>query len=299
MDVTMLNFLPEWLVGVVALTLLILNIFFWTPVLFVFSCLKLLIGPGFDRAMQWLAENWIAWNSGWMKLTQKTTWDVQGLDGLDSRGWYLVISNHQSWADIFVLQNLLNRRIPFMKFFLKRELIWVPFMGLAWWALGFPFLHRHSREYLKKHPEQRGKDFEITRKACEQFSHVPTSVMNFLEGTRFTHAKHLAQRSPYRHLLKPKAGGIALALNALGDKFDSLLNITIAYPDGIPTFWGFLCGRIKRVVVRISSMKIPQHFLRGDYEGDREFQSAFQQWVLDLWNEKDAQMDRLLREAEA
>ncbi len=295
----MLKYLPERLLGVIALTLLALNVLFWTPILFVFSFLKLILRRGFDDAMQWLAANWIAWNSRWMKLTQKTTWDVQGLEGLDPQGWYLVISNHQSWADIFVLQNILNRRIPFMKFFLKHELIWVPFMGLAWWALGFPFLHRHSAEYLKKHPEQRGKDFETTRKACEQFSRVPTCVMNFLEGTRFTKEKHLAQHSPYRHLLKPKAGGIALALSALGDKFDSLLNITIVYPDGIPTFWGFLCGRVKRVIVRISSIKIPQHFLRGDYEGDREFQIAFQQWVQDLWQEKDEQMIQLLREAEA
>ena len=295
----MLKFLPERLLGIIALTLLALNVLFWTPILFAFSFLKLILRRGFDDAMQWLAANWIAWNSGWMRLTQKTIWDIQGLDDLDPKGWYLVISNHQSWADIFVLQNLLNRRIPFMKFFLKHELIWVPFMGLAWWALGFPFLHRHSAEYLKKHPEQRGKDFETTRKACEQFSRVPTSVMNFLEGTRFTHVKHLAQRSPYRHLLKPKAGGIALALSALGDKFDSLLNITIVYPDGIPTFWGFLCGRVKRVIVRISSIKIPQHFLQGNYEGDREFQAAFQQWVLNLWQEKDAQMDQLLREAMA
>lgn len=298
----MVNFLPERLVGCVAMFLLALNVLFWVTILFVFSFLKFLLPLApltrlFDKILLWVSENWITCNGLWMKLTQKTTWDVQGLNNLNYRGWYLVVSNHQSWADIFVLQKLLNRRIPLMKFFLKRELIWVPFMGLAWWALDFPFLRRHSIEYLKKRPGQKGKDFETTRKACEKFTHMPTSVMNFLEGTRFTVTKHTRQNSPYQYLLKPKAGGIALALSVLGDKFHSLLNITVVYPDGIPTFWGFLCGKVRRVIVRISSTEIPPHFLHMDYEGDKEFQAAFQQWVQDLWRDKDAQMATLLQEA--
>jgi len=240
----MLNFLPKWLVGAIAMFLLSLNILFWVSILFLFSFLKFLLPfrpltKQFDKVLLWIAENWISGNVLWMRLIQKTVWDVRGLDNLNYRGWYLVVSNHQSWSDIFVLQKMLNRRIPLMKFFLKRELIWVPLMGLAWWALDFPFLRRHSAEYLKKHPGQKGKDFETTRKACEKFTRIPTSVMNFLEGTRFTAAKHGRKEQMYQYLLKPKAGGIALALSVLGDKFHSLLDITIVYPDGIPTFWEF------------------------------------------------------------
>ena len=300
----MLNFLPGRLIGCLAMLLLAVNVLLWVFILFVFSFLKFILPirpltKQFDKILLWIAENWISGNVMWMKLTQKTVWDVQGLKGLNYRGWYLVVSNHQSWADIFVLQKLLNRRIPLMKFFLKRELIWVPLMGLAWWALDFPFLRRHRADYLKKHPEQKGKDFETTRKACEKFSLIPTSVMNFLEGTRFTAQKHERQERPYRYLLKPKAGGIALALNVLGEKFHSLLNITIVYPDGIPTFWGFLCGKVRRVVVRISSTEIPGAFLHMDYESDKNFQTLFQQWVQDLWKEKDSQIAALLQEAKA
>jgi len=300
----MLNFLPKWLVGCIAMSLLALNVLFWVPILIVFSIVKFLLPLGpikrvLDKILLWIAENWISCNCQWMNLTQKTIWDVQGLDNLNYRGWYLVVSNHQSWADIFVLQKLLNRRIPLMKFFLKRELIWVPMMGLAWWALDFPFLRRHGVDYLKKHPEQKGKDFETTREACEKFSHMPTSVMNFLEGTRFTKSKHARQNAPYQYLLKPKAGGIALAMSVLGDKFNSLLNITIVYPDGIPSFKDFLYGRVKRVVVRASSIEIPQRFLNGDYEGDKEFKASFQQWVQDLWKDKDAQMAKLMQETKA
>ncbi len=67
---------------------------------------------------------------------------MQGVDSLHQRGWYLVSSNHQSWVDILVLQRIFHGRIPFLKFFLKQELIWVPVIGLAWWALDFPFMKR-------------------------------------------------------------------------------------------------------------------------------------------------------------
>jgi len=169
-------------------------------------------------------------------------------------------------------------------------------MGLAWWALEFPFMRRHSEQYLQQHPEMRGKDQETTRKACEKFAQVPTSVMNFLEGTRFTAAKHARQQSPYVYLLKPKAGGLALALNAMSDKFQAILDITIVYPDGTPTFWQFLQGRMHRVIVRARLLPIPQHLARADYSGNPEARAAFQAWVAQMWHEKDAQI-ALLREA--
>jgi 1-acyl-sn-glycerol-3-phosphate acyltransferase len=206
----------------------------------------------------------------------------------------MVNCNHQSWVDILVLQRLLNRRIPMLKFFLKQQLIWVPVIGLAWWALDFPFMRRHSHAYLKRHPEKRFEDIETTRRACEKFALVPTSVMNFAEGTRFTKAKHKAQQSPYRHLLKPKAGALALALGALGDRFDSLLDVTIVYPEGAPTFWHFLRGDLRRVIVRARSVPIPAGFRQGDYTRDSAYRMAFQAWLQAIWQEKDAQIDVLL-----
>lgn len=298
----MLNFLPPLARGIIATVLLVLNVLFWGFILFTLSIPKFLLPFKpmrriLDGFFLKLAENWISCNSGWMNLTQKTKWDVQGLENLNYQGWYLVISNHQSWVDILVMQHLLNRRIPLMKFFLKHQLIWVPVMGPAWWALDFPFLRRHNAEYLKKHPEQKRKDFETTRLSCEKFANMPTSVMNFLEGTRYTPSKQGRQDSPYQYLLRPKAGGIALALSVLGDKFNSLLNITIVYPDGIPTFWQFLCGKLKRVIVRVQNIEIPQYILHGDYEGDDNFREAFQLWVQQLWQEKDLQIQSLLKEA--
>ncbi|MEO8654941.1 MAG: acetyltransferase, partial [Ramlibacter sp.] len=185
----MLGFLPPILRGVIALALLALNTLFWCLLLFAFSLVKLVlpfatVRKRIDPVLNGIATLWIACNSGWMRLTQRTVWDVQGVDALRYEGWYLVNCNHQSWADIFVLQHLLNRRVPMLKFFLKQQLIYVPVIGLAWWALDFPFMKRHGKAELRKHPELRTQDAEATRRACQKFALVPTSVMNFAEGTR-------------------------------------------------------------------------------------------------------------------
>lgn len=296
----MLHFLPAPLIGLIATTLMVLNALFWVPILLMVALVKLALPVPrvrlvLDPVLLAIAEAWISCNSAWMALTQRTHWDVAGIEGLNPRGWYMVSSNHQSWVDILVLQHLLNRRIPLLKFFIKQQLIWVPVMGLAWWALEFPFMRRHSEAYLKQHPEMRGKDQETTRRACEKYALVPTSVMNFLEGTRFTPQKHARQQSPYRHLLKPKAGGMALALGAMGERFQAILDVTIVYPDGAPRFLDFLMGRMRRVIVRARTLPLPQHLLHGDYGQDAAFREAFSQWVQQLWRDKDAHIDALLQ----
>lgn len=295
----MLNFLPGPVLAAIASTLLFLNIVLWITPLMTLALIKVLlpftlIRKILDPVIVGIAENWISCNKGWMNLTQKHDWDVQGLGSLNRKGWYLVNSNHQTWVDILVLQYIFNRKIPLLKFFLKQELIKVPLMGMAWWALDFPFMKRYSKAYLEKHPEMKGKDLETTRKACEKFRIIPTSVMNFLEGTRFTYEKHKRQDSPYRHLLKPKAGGIAFAINAMGDQFDSLLNVTLVYPEGVPSFVDFLFGRLNKVTIRVEELKIPEHFPKGDYNNDPAFRQEFQDWVQTLWEEKDQQIDLLL-----
>jgi 1-acyl-sn-glycerol-3-phosphate acyltransferase len=293
----MLGFLPSFVRGVIAMALLVLNTLFWCALLFVVSLVKLalpFLRRQLDPVLNAIATCWIACNSGWMKLTQRTKWDVAGNQGLRYEGWYMVNCNHQTWVDIFVLQRVLNRRIPLLKFFLKQQLIYVPVIGLAWWALDFPFMRRHSKETLRKRPELRGQDHETTKRACEKFRLVPTSVMNFPEGTRFTEAKHQQQGSPYRHLLKPKAGAFALALNAMGAKFNSLVDATIVYPDGVPTFWQFLCGTTPRVVVRLQELPIPPEFCVGNYGEDKAFRTRFHRWLTDLWERKDQQIEVLL-----
>ena len=239
-----------------------------------------------DHALTALASKWVAFNDLIMATVARTRWDVAGLDNLNPRGWYLVSSNHQTWSDILVLQKVFRGRIPFLKFFLKAELIWVPVIGLAWWALDFPFMKRGKTGGRS--------DLETTRRACEKFKLIPTSVINFVEGTRYTPAKHARQKSPYRHLLKPKAGGMAVALVTMGEDFDALLDVTIAYPRGTPTFWDLLCGRMEEVVVRVEARPIPPQLVGGDLSRDPVFRTGVQEWIGEMWEKKDRQLDELL-----
>lgn len=282
----------ELITGLIAAILLFINTIVGATFLFSFTLLKIIIPiPAvrqfLTKVLTAIANAWISGNSGWMRLTQKMNWNTQIPTNLDKKGWYFVISNHQSWVDILVLQHCLNGRIPLLKFFLKQELIKVPIMGAAWWALDFPFMKRFSKEYLEKHPEMKGKDIETTRIACEKFKTMPTSVMNFLEGTRFTDSKYEKQQSPFKHLLKPKAGGMAFAMSAMGDQFKSLLDVTIYYPQGIPTFWDFMQGKMERCEVVIREVPIPAELRNGDYENDEQYRLDFQQWVQQLWEQKD------------
>ncbi len=241
-----------------------------------------------DRVLNRLAETWIHINGWWIALVQRVRWDVSGIAGLHTKGWYLVSSNHRSWVDILVLQKVFTGRIPLLKFFLKRELMYVPFMGLAWWALDFPFMRRggSTRSFAK--------DLAATRKSCERFRMIPTSVINFLEGTRFTPAKHEAQRSPYRHLLKPKVRGLAMALAVMGDRFTSYLDVTIVYPQGTPSFWDLLCGRMREVVVRVQELEIPAMFRQGDQAGSAEYRQQLTAWVLEMWAAKERSIAGIL-----
>lgn len=250
-----------------------------------------------SRALIGVGESWIAVNGFLFWLLTRIDWQVEGLEGLRRDGWYLVVSNHQSWVDIPALQKVFNRRIPFLKFFLKQELIWVPLLGAAWWALDFPFMKRYSKATLARRPELRGKDLETTRKACRKFRHLPVSVMNFVEGTRFTPEKHAAQQSPYRHLLRPRAGGVAFVLAAMGDILQSILDVTLLYPGGAPTFTDLAAGRVRCIRIIVRQRPIPPELLGGDYENDPEFRARFQQWISDLWAEKDALIAERLGEA--
>ena len=240
-----------------------------------------------DHLLNALASRWVGINNAWIVAVRPdAAWDVTGLDGLRPRGWYLVSCNHQTWVDILVLQRIFHRRIPFLKFFLKAELIWVPVIGLAWWALDFPFMQRGKGG--------RGSDLKTTRAACQKFKQIPTSVINFVEGTRFTPAKHAAQNSPYRHLLKPKIGGVGVALATMGEQFDALLDVTIAYPHGTPTFWDLLCGRVDAVTVRVQQHAIDAELLGGDPVADKAYRRRIGDWVDRQWADKDQLLDELL-----
>ena len=268
--------------GGFSLLLFALNSIFWTfPLLFV-HLLKLLLPIRgwrvfWSRVQHGIGAVWIGFNNLNLRVLNPVRWDVEGVQGLAPDQWYIVLANHRSWVDILVLQKIFNGRIPFLKFLLKKQLFWVPFLGLAWWSLDYPFLERSSR------PE---KDLETIQNAAEKFKTIPVSIMNFVEGTRLTPQKQEKLRSPYRHLLKPKAGGLTFILTAMGNHIKAILDVTICYPSGTPTLWGFLCGELDEVKVRVRAIPVDDSLL-GDYAGDKAFRREFTRWLAGVWAEKD------------
>ncbi len=295
----MSRFLPSAVVGVLSTALIFVNTFFWAVPIYILSLVKLCLPRGrLKRGLRDLgvgaAECWVACNNFNFAIMGTTVWDIRGIDELKRDGSYFVNANHQSWADVVVLQKALGRRVPFLMFFIKKELVWLPILGLAWKGLDFPFMQRFSREYLQQHPEMRGKDLEATRALCSTLRGQPVAIMSFLEGTRFSPSKHARQESPYRRLLKPKAGGAAFVMNAIGDQLEALLDVTIAYPSGRPTIWQFVSGRCERVIVDIRRKPLPKELVTGDYASDEIVRETAQQWVHGLWEEKDERLEALL-----
>ncbi|MDH1161989.1 acyltransferase, partial [Pseudomonas otitidis] len=284
------------LTGITTILLVLINTLALIGPMLLIALLKLVL-PGqalkdaCSRAVMGIAEAWAENCKRIFALLTPTRWDIRGGDGLRNDTSYLVVSNHQSWVDIPALVQAFNRKAPYFKFFLKQELIWVPFIGLAFWALDYPFMKRYSKAFLAKHPEMKGKDLEITKAACEKFKRLPVTVVNYLEGTRFTPAKQAQQGSPYRYLLKPKAGGVAFVLATLGEQLDAILDVTLIYPgQQVPGFWALVSGQVPWVIVDIQTRDLDPSLWQGDYENDPVFRQHLQDWVSRLWSEKDARI---------
>lgn len=281
------------LIGTLTSTLLLLNTLVGMVPLMFFALLKLLIPiPAFKdfcfEAVRWIASTWASINVYIFKAFTPTFWDIRGQQQLSRDRSVLVISNHQSWVDIPALIAAIHGKAPFFTFFLKRQLLYVPFLGLAWWALEYPFMRRYTKEQLAKNPALRGKDLDITRKACDRLQGRPVSLVNYLEGTRFTPAKQQRQNSPYRYLLKPKSGGVAFTLKAMGKQLDSLLDVTVVYPgERPPTFWELLSGQVGRVIIDLEQQPLPKEMCEGDYQEDRDFRKEFHAWIGGIWEHKD------------
>ena len=277
--------------GIVSIAWISVHTVLWCLLLYPMGLVRIAVPVaavrrGLGGAMDRIIDGWVVSNRLLMRVLRQTVVGVQleGDAGFARGGWYLIVSNHQSWADILVLQEIFLGRVPPLKFFTKRELIWAPLVGVAMWLLGFPYVRRYGRERLAAHPELRAHDRDATMRACEGFLERPTSVLSFLEGTRFTPVKRAVQGSPHRWLLKPKTSGFAYVAQALNARLPRMVDVTIDYPGGVPSFWDFLCGRCRRVDVTVESIGVPEVLAGVAGTGGRD---ALKAWIDDRWDAKD------------
>lgn len=294
--IKMLKQFGNTLKGCFNLLFLILHTIFWCIPLYVLYFFKI-ISPHkawlkfINYCLLAVANGWIRTNNLQMDFTLNVKWDLPDFSNLKLKQWYFIICNHQSWTDILVLQRIFLNKVPFIRFFIKKELLWLPILNLAWLAYDFPIMHRHTKEQIAKNPDLRTKDLQATQKACSRYQDFPVTVLNFLEGTRFTPQKHAKQQSPYHHLLIPKSGGFAFAVNVMDKKITHILDVTIIYPEGRKTYWDFLCGRVHHIIVKLTEREIPSELLEGSYADNETYRNQFKQWINDLWQEKDKLLD--------
>jgi 1-acyl-sn-glycerol-3-phosphate acyltransferase len=286
----------------VIVLLLLMSTLLWGTLVLLGGLVKLLtFGRARHRAigvLSWFAERWVQSNDLTFATFLSTKWEIAGFDGLRRDGRYLMICNHITWVDIFaVLSAIRSGNAPFIRFFIKHRLFWFPIVGQACAALEFPFMRRYTPEYLAQHPEKRGRDLETTRKACQRYQHIPVTVANFLEGTRFTREKHEKQQSPYRHLLRPRIGGLAFVLASLGDQLDGILDVTLVYPKLEVTMVDFVSNRIPWIAVRARRIDVPREFLSAEITEAGPVRERFKEWVGELWRAKDEEIARILLES--
>ena len=288
--------------GLLTILLVWLNTMLWGTAVVLVGIVKFVVHMTAPRSrlrtrvilrLAWLGEQWAGWNIAIFDRMLPTQWDVSGIgEDLSPDGRYLIISNHVSWVDIFAVFRVFHRRVAFIRFFLKHQLIWFPIVGQACWALEFPFMHRYSPEYLARHPEKRGKDLETTRRAAQRYRHMPVTILNFVEGTRFTRDKQADQDSPYRDLLRPRVGGIAFVLASLGDQLDGVFDVTIIYPHDDVTMWEFVNGKIPRIKVRARRIDVPAEFMIAEVTQNGPERERLKEWLGNIWSAKDALIER-------
>jgi 1-acyl-sn-glycerol-3-phosphate acyltransferase len=281
--------------GVLIFVLLAANLVFWGVPVFLIGLLKLVTyGETKGRVIRFVTrfgENFVAINNKIFDAFLTTKWEIDGVDDVRLDGHYLIISNHISWVDIFAVLRAFQGRAPFIRFFLKQELIWMPVVGAACWALEFPFMKRHSPEFLERHPEKRGEDLETTRRACRRYRKLPVSILNFVEGTRFSRDKQADQDSPYKHLLRPRIGGISFVLASLGEQLDAMFDITLAYPGHDITMWDFVTNRVPRIVVHARRIELTPDLIDPAVTEPGPARDRLKAWFDALWREKDAYLE--------
>lgn len=284
---------------VIHTTLQISNLALWGGLIIALGLVKLLLPNGPIRAMWNKIMHALMFSFGrisvlLIRLFNRVDIECAVHGELAKDRWYLIIANHLSYLDIILLIEFATHRIPAPKFFLKKELIWLPFVGLGAWALDMPFMHRYTRAFLEKHPHKKGKDLETTKAYCEKFRTVPTTVINFVEGTRFTTDKHASKQSPYTHLLPPKAGGVSFTLAAMGELFTNVLDISLLYPENTNhPMMAMLSGRMTKIVIDVNVTPVPE-LQQQSTRTESEFRLYFQDWLNSLWKNKDNRIKKLL-----
>lgn len=276
---------PQHLRAAICLAAITLNLTFWALLLLVLLPAKAAprTRPWFRRAAARIYRAAVRVDNVLLRRVSRASWRVRALN-LDPTRPHIVLSNHRSWADIFLVQSLIATRGPIVTFLCKRELLYVPIFGLIILAFDFPVLRRQALRGIAA-GSRRGDDRRRVTEAAAALLESPAAILSFAEGTRFTVAKRDANRrvagdGQYEYLLPPRAGGLAAMIEALAPGGGSIVDLTLAYPRP-STFWEFLGGTAGSVEVAWETIPI----------ATVESEDATN-WLNDRWRRKEELLDR-------
>mgnify|MGYP001811656074 CR=1 FL=1 len=236
----------------------------------------------FRAVNRWCANTW--W--GWCVTGAELGYGVRVIftgDDVPMRENALLIANHQQMPDIPAIMKFCKTkdRLGDMKYFVKKQLKWVPGMG---WGMQFLDCLYIDRDWASDH--------EKIRRTFDRLvsGNVPVHLVSFVEGTRFTMAK-LAAAQEYaakhglptpRHTLVPRSKGFAASVEGLRSHVAAVYDLTIGYENGVPSLWQYIKGLARRIHV---------HVRRFPIEDLPHSADDLRQWLLDRWSEKNELFD--------
>lgn len=285
--------LPKWFLGFTATSVILFNTCLCGSIIFILGLVKLILPfRWLSDALHFIYQLWCRGNRLGLYIGCADI-RITMSKKIQKKAWYLLVSNHISWLDIVVLSAL--DALPAPKFFLKDELKYVPFIGSGAWAMGMPFMKRASKAQMLKNPHLKGLDVTRTRQSCKNFKTQPTTIINFSEGTRFTTKKQTRQGAVFTHLLKPKAGGTAFALEVLQNQLDGFLNTTLVYIGHKGNIClSFMQGQLTTIDISVELIDI-ETIPVGNYQQNRSYRIEFQSMMNRLWQRKDVEITTKLQ----
>jgi 1-acyl-sn-glycerol-3-phosphate acyltransferase len=289
--------------GLLSFLFITVHLAFWIVPIVILALIKLVVPVQFVkelsyRIMVWIYGTAVRINDFLLFKLVRNKIQIRSKETLKTDRNYLILSNHRSWADILILQSVLNRKTPPIRFIVKWELIFMPIVGLICWAYEYPFVKRKSLKYTSPKSGKSKNDFHVIRNKIDKMSANHLSLINFVEGTRFKILKSEKYAAGFKHLLNPHAGGLFNILKNYGDRLDELLNFTIVYKCRQPIFWKLLGGRCRHIIVDLQKVQMKELLNRlGACDGDVNFVRV-SEWLNDLWQEKDLKIDELIAEPE-
>ncbi|PHH87859.1 hypothetical protein CDD83_8312 [Cordyceps sp. RAO-2017] len=203
----------------------------------------------------------------------------------------VVVANHVAWADFYMIQALAQRAgmLGRCRYFAKRQLRLVPFLGWGLWAMGMPMV---SRNWLR---DRRELERVFSGLVHDRF---PTWLVSFSEATRFTRRKHdesaawckKMDKPQPKHLLYPRTKGFIQTVQHLrsAPHVRAVYDLSIAYQRGrsfqeAPSMWETLS------VPALSAgcgFHFHVHARRFPIESLPETDDELARWLEDRWLEK-------------